>query len=76
MVQYIVSLIKTLEKFGMPQKPINLIECSIGHIDIKVKVGHTLSETVQGTTGLRQKDAVTYSIQHSLGKSSKRSNSK
>jgi len=52
------SLIKTLEKFGMPTRLISLFDCSISHTDIKVKVGHTLSKTVQVTTGLRQGDAV------------------
>jgi len=52
------SLIKTLEEFGMPNKLISLVECSIGHTDIKVKVGHTLSKTVQVKTGLRQGDAM------------------
>jgi len=42
-----LSLIKTLEEFGMPRKLINLMECSIGYTDIKVKVGHTQSNTVQ-----------------------------
>lgn len=52
------SFVKILEEFGMPSKLINLIECSIGHTDIKVKVGHTVSKTVQKTTGLRQEDAM------------------
>jgi len=52
------SLSKTLEEFGMPRKLINLIACNIGQTDIKVKVGHTLSKTLQVTTGLRQEDAM------------------
>lgn len=52
------SLSKILEEFGMPRKLINLIACNIGHTDIKVKVGHTLSKTLQVTTGLRQEDAM------------------
>ncbi|KAF0714277.1 ribosome biogenesis protein TSR3 isoform X1, partial [Aphis craccivora] len=61
MIQYIdyrASLIKILEDFGMPSKLISLVECSISHTDIKVKVGQTLSKTVQVTTGLRQGDAI------------------
>jgi len=45
MIQYVVSLIKTLKEFGMTQKLINLIECSIGHTDIKVKVGHPIGDS-------------------------------
>jgi hypothetical protein len=30
----------------------------MGHTDIKVKIGHTLSKTVQVTTRLRQDDAM------------------
>ncbi|KAL4126538.1 hypothetical protein QTP88_010759 [Uroleucon formosanum] len=52
------SLIKILEEFGMPSKLISLVGCSISHTDIKVKVGQTLSKTVQVTTGLRQGDAI------------------
>jgi hypothetical protein len=52
------SLIKTLEEFGMPSKLISLVECSISHTDIKVKVGQTISKTVQVTTRLRQGDAI------------------
>jgi len=55
---YRASLIKTLEEFRMPSKLISLVECSISHIDIKVKVGQTISKTVQVTTELRQGDAI------------------
>lgn len=37
---------------------INLIECSIGHTEVKVKVGHTLSKPVQVANGLNQGDTI------------------
>ncbi|KAE9524374.1 hypothetical protein AGLY_015211 [Aphis glycines] len=50
--------ISILEEFGMPSKLISLIECSIGHTNIKVKVGHTVLKTVLKTTGLSEEDAM------------------
>ena len=52
------SLINILKEFEMPQKLINLIKMNIDHTDIKVKVGHSTSNVVQVTTGLRQGDAL------------------
>lgn len=52
------SLIRTLEEFEMLRKLINLIECSIRHTEVRVKIGRMLSKSVQVTTGLRQGDAV------------------
>jgi len=48
----------------MPQKLINLIKLSIEHTDIKVKVGHSISNIVQVTTGLRQGD--TYILSYTI----------
>lgn len=51
-------LINVLQEFEMPQKLINLIKMNIDYTDIKVKVGHSTSNAVQVTTGLRQGDAL------------------
>jgi len=52
------SLINVLKEFEMPQKLINLIKMNIDYTDIKVKVGHSISNAVQVATGLRQDDAL------------------
>jgi hypothetical protein len=55
---YRASLIRIIEEFGMSRKLIKLIEFSISHTEVKVKVGHTLSKPEQVTTGLRQGDPI------------------
>lgn len=75
MIQFIENPFLKLE-FGMSRKLINLIASNISQTDIKVKVGLKLSKTIQVTIGLRQSDAMSRFIQHSLRKSSKRSKSR
>jgi len=53
---YIKSLLNILQKFGMPQKLVNITKTSIMHTEIKV--GDFLPNGIQVTTGLRQDDTL------------------